>query len=103
MGSEAMDYELPESFVGKVMHCRTNRSGAVLVNWHFESIGGKLFAVGMTPEAGWPGYESKPTAIAWDKVETIYLFDSVDEWQASNRKWGAARRKMKTKSWFSWG
>ena len=102
MSTESLDRDLPKLFSDKVLHCWTQRTGVVLVGSRFVTIGGRLFVVGTTPP-GWPGYENKSAAIAWDPVATFYLYDTVVEWQASQRAWRAAKKKLHSKSRFSFG
>jgi hypothetical protein len=45
----------------------------------------------------------RKVAVAWEQVEMFYLFDSVEEWQTSERTWRNAKARAKRKSWFSLG
>jgi len=97
MADDQSDIAVPQFIVGKVLLFRLESpSTAVITDARFELVGGRVFAVGVTPWGSSPGFKDKTLAIAWDLVREFYLFDSVEEWQAASL--AAEKAKQEAKS-----
>lgn len=71
---------LPD-FEGRVLFIYLNAKKALLghyiVSPHFERQGGRIYLVGTTPSID--RLPNHPICIAWDRVETYVVADSIDE------------------------
>lgn len=70
------------NFRGKtVLFYTRGRSTQLLTDPAFAMLAGRLFVTGTTPALGyWP--DGLSAAVAWDSVDTYYIFDSVEDCQA---------------------
>ena len=79
--------DIPQTLAGKILLFRVGNMQAIIRNFQFEEIGSRLFAVGTVPRGAVPGCDQKTVAIAWDKVELFYVFDTIEDYQASRKEW----------------
>ena len=107
MATDQSVIAVPQFIVGKVLLLQLSPSNAVLTDTRFETIGGRVFAVGISPWGSSPETKDKTLAVPWDQVQQFYVYDSVEEWLAASRVWESEKRKAKAdakpKSWFSFG
>jgi len=64
-------------------------SARIIVDPHFETLGGRLFLIGEIPKGAsrhdW--MEGLEGAVAWDRVEEFVVFDSFDDYIKRLKRW----------------
>ncbi len=93
MTTEPAAIAIPQFIAGKVLFLQLPSSTAVITDTRFETIAGRLFAVGITPWGSSPETKDKAIAVAWNQVEQFYLFDSLEEWRAASGVWDKEKQR----------